>query len=144
VRGANTSANEIMPTLWKGRIAFVRGSSGGRVDEVRERERGVVYARRLTAPRSRPSKRLAQISKGRVVELELHRDRLAQIVRRARRGEVRLIDISERSTRRLFAVGIGQLGAQYLAGIGFADGRLMWALDCEGCIRPGIYRYRLS
>jgi len=102
----------------------VRGSSGGRVDEVRERERGVVYTRRLTAPRSRPSKRLAQISKGRVVELELHRDRLAQIVRRARRGEVRLIDISERSTRRLFAVGIGQLGAQYLAGIGFADGRL--------------------
>ncbi|MDP9293784.1 MAG: hypothetical protein M3O90_05050 [Actinomycetota bacterium] len=149
VRSANTSANEFAPTLWKGRIAFARASKG----------RGtVVYTRRLAAPRSRPSEPLPGIprrargertTEGGVAELELSGDHLAQIVNFRAQGqlsEVRLVDVSNRSTRLLARVGVGE-GGQYFAGIGFAGGHLAWAFDWAGgggSIVPGIYHHRLS
>ena len=144
VRGANTSANEFAPTLWKGRIAFARARKG--------RAQPVVYARELTALRSRPSQRLPAVPSsargerstgGRVAELELSGNRLAQIVSFRAQGqlsEARLVDVSDGSSRRLARIGVGE-GGQFLAGIGFAGGYLGWARGGEG---GGIYRYRLS
>ena len=151
VPGANTSANEFAPTLWRGRIAFARARQG--------RAGPVVYTRELTAPRSRRSERLPAVPRrargerpagGRVTELELSGNRLAQIVSFRAQGqlsEVRLVDVSDGSTRRLARVGVGE-GGQYFAGIGFAHGYLGWAFD-RGIgggsnISPGIYRYRIS
>jgi hypothetical protein len=150
VRSANTSANEFAPTLWKGRIAFARASKG--------RDRPVVYTRALAAPRSRPSEPLPGIPRrargerttgGGVAELELSGDHLAQIVNFQAQGqlsEVRFVDISDRGTRRLARVGVGE-GGQFFAGIGFAAGHLAWAFDWAGGggpLVPGVYRYRLS
>ena len=59
---------------------------------------------------------------------------------------MRLVDISDRSVRRLARTGVGE-GGQYFTGIGFADGHLGWVsgwLVGGGAVRPGIYRYRLS
>ena len=144
VRGANTPADEFAPTLWKGRIAFARARKA--------RARPVVYTRELAAPRSRPSKRLPAVPSrargerttgGFVAALELSGNRLAQIVNFEAQGqlaEVRLVDVSAGSSRRLARIGVGE-GAQYLAGLGFAGGYLGWARGGEGA---GIYRYRLS
>lgn len=144
LRGANTAANEFAPTLWKGRIAFARARKG--------RDRAVVFTRALVAPRTRPSRLLPGVPRrargertkgGEVAELELSGNHLAQIVNFQAQGqlsEVRLVDISDGSTRRLARVGVGE-GGQFLAGIGFADGHLGWARGGEG---GGIYRYRLA
>lgn len=152
VRGANTQANETRPTLWRGRIAFARQVSGGGLP--------VVYTRALTSPRSRPSTRLPGIPRraggmrtrsGVVVELELSGDRLAQIVHydagvAPERSDVRLVDVSDRSSRALARVGVGE-GGQYFVGIGFAGRYLGWAFQWVaggGELMPGIYRHRLS
>lgn len=151
VRGANTQANETRPTLWRGRIAFARQNTG--------RELPVVYTRALASPRSRPSTRLPGIPQrtagrrtrsGDVVELELFGDRLAQIVTYDAgiapvRSDVRLVDVSDRSSRALARVGVGE-GGQYFVGIGFAGGHLAWAFQSvTGSEQmPGIYRHRLS
>jgi hypothetical protein len=150
VRNANTSANEFAPTLWNGRIAFARGVNG---------RRPVVYTAELAASRSRPSQRLPGVPQrargtrttdGGIGELELYGDKLAQIVSFQAEGqlsEVRLVDTSDRATRRLSRVGVGE-GGQYFAGLGFAGGHLAWAFD-RGIgggspFLPGIYRYRLA
>lgn len=149
VRNANTSANEFAPTLWRGRIAFARSVTG--------RARPVVYTTELAAPRSRPSQRLPGVPQrargtrttdGGIGELELYGDKLAQIVSFQAEGqlsEVRLVDTSNRATRRLSRVGLGE-GGQYFTGLGFAGGHLAWAFDRVGGspILPGIYRYRLA
>ncbi len=152
IRGANTQANETRPTLWRGRIAFARQATG--------RDLPVVYTRALTSPRLRPSARLPGIPRrtggrrtrsGVVVELELSADRLAQIVRydagvAPERSDVRLVDLSDRSSRVLARVGVGE-GGQYFVGIGFAGGYLGWAFQWVaggGEVMPGIYRHRLS
>jgi hypothetical protein len=144
VRNANSPAHEFAPTLWNGRIAFARARSG--------RDRPVVYTRELATPRSRPSKRLPAVPRrargepakgGRIAELELSGDHLAQIVSFQAQGqlsELRLVGISDGRTRKLARIGVGE-GGQFLAGIGFADGHLGWARGGEG---GGIYRYRLS
>jgi hypothetical protein len=151
LHNANTSANEFAPTLWKGRIVFARALKG--------RARPVVYATELAAPRSRPAERLPGVPRrargepttgGDVAELELYGDQLAQIVSFRAEGqlsEVRLVDTSDRATRRLARVGVGE-GGQYFAGLGFAGGHLAWAFD-RGIgggspFLPGIYRYRLA
>ena len=163
VRNANTDADEVAPTLWKGRIAFARGSLGGPAFEVGAHERAVVYTKELMAPRSRPSTRLPGIPRrgadrgrttgGNVAELELSGEHLAEIVNfvgspveSPQQTEVRLVDIADRSTRRLAHTSVGE-GGQYFAGIGFADGHLAWAAEWVtggGAVTPGIYRYRLS
>lgn len=147
VRGANTGADEFAPTLWKGRIAFARARRKGR-------SRPVLYTREIAAPPARPSKRLPdvpsrargeRVTGGDVAELELSGNRLAQIVNYRAQGqlfasEVRLVDVSAGSSRRLGLIGIGE-GGQYLAGLGFAGGYLGWARGGEG---GGLYRHRLS
>ena len=143
VRNANTAGgDEFAPTLWKGRIAFARTIGG--------RGRAVVYTRQLTAPRSRRSVPLSSAAgrtSGRgVLELELRGAKLAQIVGLVRSAEVRLVDIFDRSVRRLSRVGVGE-GGQFFVGVGFAGGHLGWVLNCLVSCQPlsaGIYRYRLS
>jgi hypothetical protein len=147
VGAANTSRNEIAPTLWNGRIAFARESKDG--------SRTVVYTRRLTDPPGRRSKRLPgipfgarfpgipgkRIRSGEVTELELYRDRLAQVVTYPQGlSEIRVVRISSHRTRLIARVGVGE-GGQYFAGIGFADGYLAWARGGE---LAGIYRHRFS
>jgi hypothetical protein len=146
VRSANTGADEFAPTLWKGRIAFVRARKG--------RDRPVVYIRQLAAPRTQRSERLPGVPRrargqrttgGDIAELELSGNRLAQIVNfqaQGRLSEVRLVDVPEGSTRRLARVGVGELGGEFLAGVGFAGGHLGWARGGEG--GGDIYRYRLA
>jgi hypothetical protein len=150
VRGANTQANETRPTLWRGRIAFARQATG--------RDQPVVYTRALTSPRSRPSRRLPGVpprarghrtTGGSIDELDLHANGLAQIVSFVAFGQVsdvRLVDVSDRSSRVLARVGVGE-GGQYFVGIGFAGGYLGWAFQWVaggGELTPGIYRQRLS
>jgi hypothetical protein len=143
VRSANTTGgDEFAPTLWNGRLAFARKVEG--------RDLPAVYTRPLSSPRSRPSVRLPGIrrrtrTRG-VVELELYGRRLAQILFFAGQTEVRLVDLADRSVRRLARTGVGE-GGQYFAGIGFAAGHLAWVsswLGGGGVVRPGIYRYRLT
>ena len=137
VRAVNTSANEVAPTLWKGRIAFAREHKG--------RLRSVVYTRKLAAPRSRPSERLPAERKqtGVAVELELYGDHLAQIVHLTSSTEVRLVDISDHSSRLLDRAGVGE-AAQHFAGVGFASGYLAWTFGGAVGELAGIYRHRLS
>jgi hypothetical protein len=146
ISAANTSRSEIAPTLWKGRIVFARQSKDG--------SRAVVYTRKLTDRPARRSKRVqgipfgarfpgipgSHIRSGAVAELELYRDRLAQIVNYPSISEVRVVRISSHRTRLLARVGVGE-GGQYFAGIGFADGYLAWARGGEVA---GIYRHRFS
>ena len=143
VRSANTTdGDEFAPTLWNGRLAFARKVEG--------RELPAVYTRQLSSPRSRASVRLPGIrrrtSTRGILELELHDRRLAQIVFFAGQTEVRLVDLADRSVRRLARTGVGE-GGQYLAGVGFAAGHLAWVsswIGGGGALTPGIYRYRLS
>jgi hypothetical protein len=144
VRAANTAANEVAPTLWNGRIAFARRSKG--------RSRAAVYTRKLAAPRSRPSERLPAIPRRRreernnpavVIELELYGNHLAQIVNLTSSTAVRLVDISDHSSRLLDRAGVGEAG-QHFAGIGFAHGYLAWAFGGAVGELAGIYRHRLS
>jgi hypothetical protein len=145
VSAANTSRNEIAPTLWNGRIVFARESKDG--------SRPAVYTRRLADPRSHRSKRLpgipfgarirdlpGRIKSGEIAELELDGDRLAQIIKVAYISEIRVVRISTHRTRLLARVTVGE-GGQYFAGIGFADGYLAWARGGE---LAGIYRHRFS
>jgi hypothetical protein len=132
VSAANTSRNEVAPTLWNGRIAFARHSKDG--------SQPVVYTRRLSDLRTRPSKRLARVRDGEIAELELYRDRLAQIINLPFMSEIRVVRISTRRARRLARVGRGE-GGQYFAGIGFAGGYLAWARGGE---LAAIYRHRFS
>jgi hypothetical protein len=151
VRRANTGANEFAPTLWRGRIAFARSAKG--------RERPVVYTAEIDGSRSRPMRRVPGVPRrerafratdGHVVELELHGDRLAQILDLDAGGllaEVRLVGIARRTSRELLRVGVGE-GGQYFAGVGFAGGYVHWVYGWSGSgggeLIPGILRSRLS
>jgi hypothetical protein len=145
VSAANTSRNEVAPTLWKGRTAFARQSKDG--------SRAVVYTRRLGDPPSHRSKRLpgirfgarfpgnpVRIKGGEIAELELYGDRLAEIIKLSFISEIRIVRIPTHRTRLLTRVGVGE-GGQYFAGIGFADGYLAWARGGE---LAAIYRHRFS
>jgi hypothetical protein len=150
VRGANTEANEFAPTVWRGRIAFARAAKG--------REHPVVYTTALDATHA-AVKRLPAIPRrergfpthyGGIAELELHGNRLAQIVGLDAGGfltEVRVVDVAHGSSRELLRAGIGE-GGQYFAGIGFARGYLEWVYSFGGSgggeLIPGIFRARLT
>jgi hypothetical protein len=149
VRSANTSANEYAPTLWRGRIAFAR-STKGRGDPV-------VYVTEPGAPRGRSARRVPGVPRrergsaatdGHVLELELHGDRLAEVLELDAGGllaEVRLVGIARRTSRELLRVGTGE-GGQYFAGVGFAAGYVHWAYSWVaggGELIPGLFRSRL-
>lgn len=159
--------DDLLPTYWKGRLAFVRDYG------TRDRPRQIVYNRpNGTTSRSErlpglPSKRC---DKGQCVDphggfeaLELYGDKLVQVARSddaetsatsfkdktpkafPRTGiELRLVDRGLRRSRRLARSGQGE-GAQDFSGVAFDRGRLYAGFTCLagscGRLKAGIYRY---
>jgi hypothetical protein len=167
VRNANDpDHNDLGPTIWRGQIAWTRDYGRG------SEPNPVVYTKALTAPRSRPSTRLPGVplrrcgdvdtrvcgpTTGRTVrELELWGRNLAQSVLYGcggcsgiSQGEVRLVDLRERSARQVAFQVVG-LSGQSLIGLSFAAGRVGWYRAClgdpAGCIggRSGPFRATLT
>lgn len=163
VRNANTNGHdETDPSVWKGRLVFAR-EYGSRV---------VPYTKRLQAPRSRPSDRLAslpdkrcgavdpprcrQIEKPELAQMELWGRWVAQSWRYQpdgfpgfRQNEVRLTDIARSETRQVAAMTTGLSGSSYL-GPSIAEGRVAFFRACggdrSGCSTDnfGALRYRIS
>ena len=158
--------NDLAPTVWRGRIAWVRDYGRG------SEPNPVVYTKELTAPRSRPSvrqpgvpqrrcgdvdRRVCGPTSGRTVrELELWGRNLAQSVSygcRACAGidqaELRLVDVTRQSARQVAFQVVG-LSGQSLVGPSFAAGRVAWYRAClgdpSGCVggRAGAFRMSLS
>lgn len=163
IRNANSGASEYNPTIWRGRVAWVRSYVG------RPRRNPVVYTRPLISSRARSSKRLPGIptrrcsplpgkgcspTSGDVDELELYGRWLAQSVSYeyksaigvCGRREVRLVHLGDATGQ----VGdqVCGLNGQSWVGLSFKAGRLYVARYCAAqpnCgPRFGAYRYRLS
>ena len=165
VRNANSVESDLHPTLWRGRIAWVRVYGTG------ARARPVIYTKRLTAPRSQPSERLPGVPRRRCAEdgdrcgatrartvsaLELYGRRLAAVVTYtcdACRGlatvEVRLDDVADGSARQVARLTSG-LAGQTAVGPSFFAGRLAWYVSCQGDLsgcdgpRGGPFSYRIA
>ncbi len=169
VRNANDpERNDVSPTLWRGRIVWVREYGSGTTANP------VVYTKALTAPRSQPSTRLPGVpqrrcstlvsveplcgptTSRRVDALELWGDNLALIVGYVYENlggsaqfEVRLDRISGRSARQVASLTSGE-SAPFLVGPSFFSGRLAWYKACGDSSQPtcrtavGPWRYRLS
>lgn len=152
VTNANTPDSETSPTIFRGRIAFARTYRSGAGP--------IVYAKRLIAPRSRPSRRLPGVPQRRqgkatqqrsVVALELAGESLGQSITYDFRGaagfrqnEIRLVDVEERTSRQVARMVTG-LGVQSFEGLSFAAGYLSWYKACAACDQDGsfgAYRYR--
>jgi hypothetical protein len=160
VRNANDPReNDVLPTIWRGRIAWTRQYSTG----------AVVYTKALRAPRSQPSTRLPGVperrclSSGRcvptgdrdVTALELVGDRLALTATytcRACSGiaqtDVRLDDVRTREVVLVARMTVGLNGQQFV-GPSLPRGRVGWYLACavpEASCRSlaGPFRFRLS
>lgn len=152
VTNANTPDAETAPTIFRGRIAFARTYRSG--------PGPIVYAKRLIAPRSRPSRRLAGVPQRRqgksterrsVVALELAGKSLGQSITYGFRGaagfrqnEIRLVDIEDGASRQVARMITG-LGVQSYEGLSFAAGYLSWYKACGACDQDGsfgAYRYR--
>ena len=152
VTNANTPDAETGPTISRGRIAFARTYRFGAGP--------IVYAKRLIAPRSRPSRRLPGVPQRRqgkrtarrsVVALELAGDSLGQSVTYDFRGaagfrqnEIRLVDVDDGTSRQVARMVTG-LGVQSFEGLSFAAGYLSWYKACAACDQDGSfgpYRYR--
>ena len=163
VRNANTTGkDETDPSIWKGRLVFAR-EYGTRV---------IPYTKRLEAPRSRPSDRLARLPEERcgastppecrpiedpeLVQMELFGERVAQSWRYQpegfggfRQNEIRLTDIDRTNTRQLAYMTTG-IGGQTYLGPSFARGRVAFNRVCQGdpggcsTANSGAIRYRIS
>jgi hypothetical protein len=138
IRNANDPERpDVAPTLWRGRIVWARIYGEQRDRKV------IVYTKRLTAPRSTPSRRLpgvpARGTQGRSVdELELWGDNLAQRVSYECSGcpgtstqELRLVRVATRQASRVAVQPVG-LSGQQLVGLSFFDGWLGWYRTCHG------------
>jgi hypothetical protein len=149
VRNANDPRhNDTAPTIWRGRIAWTRDYGAGSTPNP------IVYTKALTAPRSRPSTRLPGVPQRRcgdvdtgvcgpttlrsVRELELWGENLAQTVSYGcggcsgiSQGELRLVDVGDRSARQIAFQIIG-LSGQSLVGPSFSGGRVNWYFACLG------------
>lgn len=135
---------ETRPTVWRGRVAWLRGSPGGRR----------VYVRRLRDPRSVRSMALMGVpAHASVKEIELYGRHLAisTVTDREDAGicgqkEVRLVDLSSRRVR-LVGSQLCGLNGQSWIGLSFAAGSLYVARFCAGspgaCESFGAYRYAL-
>lgn len=169
VRNANDPGrNDVSPTLWRGRIAWVREYGSGTTATP------VVYTKTLTAPRSRPSTRLPGVpqrrcstlvsveplcgptTSRRIPALELWGDNLALIVGYvygnlggSSQSELRLERVSDRSARPVAFLASGE-SDPFLVGPSFFSGRLAWYKACGDSREPtcrtavGPWRYRLS
>lgn len=150
--GASTqNGSETAPTIWGGRIAWARHNDG--VATTRRAPR--IYTRTLSAPRSRPSRRLPGIPSRlcrpdgcTVKELELRGRRLALNVGYpgpvCNNGQIRLDSLAGRAIR------IGNttcgLDGQTLVGVSFDARNLYFARFCQAGAcdsRVGAFRYSL-
>jgi hypothetical protein len=155
--GANTSSEEVAPSIWKGEIAFVRTSSPFP-------RRGVmphVYTRPLDRPDIRSSRVDVMPAKecrsgfcrkttyGTVDETELHGRRLAAVVHAgpgtidAPNVEVRLVDGGKATRVANTAVGAISVRKAFL-GLSFEDGRLSFARSFVSSSPDAIYRYDIA
>ena len=159
------TASEFNPTIWDGRVAWVR------TYDRRSDATPYVYTRELTAPRTRRSQRLPGVptrrqwefdgegtvrtTSRRVAELELYGRWLALNVTYTGEGlpgisqtEVRLDTLDGRA-RQVAQMASGLSGQSFI-GLSFDEGRLYWAKFCggdpAGCneTNSGAFRYRLS
>src|SRR3954468_1808550 len=167
VRNANDPHhNDMNATIWRGRIAWARDYGSGSTPDP------IVYAKALTAPRSRPSTRLPGVpqrrtgdvdrrvsgpTSGRTVQdLELWGANLALTVSYGCGGcsgigqsELRLDDLADGSARQVAFQVVG-LSGQTLVGPSFFAGRLAWYRAClgdpSGCNggTGGPWRYALT
>jgi hypothetical protein len=163
VRNANTTGrDETDPSIWRGRLVFAR-DDGRKV---------VPYTKLLTAPRSRPSDRLAALPAQRCGAADppecrdIERPELAAMELWGRwvgqswtyqpdgfpgfrQNEIRLTDIARTDTRQVAAMTTGLSGQTYL-GPSFAGGRLAFFRACQGdpsgCspTPSGAIRYRIA
>jgi hypothetical protein len=149
VRNANDpDHNDTNPTLWRGRIAWVRDYGQG------SEPNPIVYTKSLTAPRSQPSKRLPGVPQSRtgdvdrrvsgpttgrtVQDLELWGRNLALAVSYGCGGcsgidqsELRLDDLETGRAQQVAFQVVG-LSGQTLVGPSFFSGRLAWYKACLG------------
>jgi hypothetical protein len=167
VRNANDpDHNDTNGTIWRGRIAWSRDYGQG------SEPNPIVYTKTLSAPRSRPSKRLPGVPQqrkgdvdpsvsgpttGRTVrDLELWGENLALTVSYGCGGcsgidqsELRLDDIGDGGARQVAFQVVG-LSGQTLVGPSFFNGRLAWYKAClgdpAGCQQGqgGPWRYALT
>ena len=158
IANANTSASESSPTLWRGQLAWLTERKSGQAG----------YHRSLRAPASRKSRRLpdlpsrvcdlhnskpcSRVLAAGIYELELHGDRLAEIVGydtaggRGESTEVRLGSLRSGRSRRIAYQNIGENGQEY-SGLSFSSRKLAWYRACfefPGCAGSGAYRLGLS
>jgi hypothetical protein len=148
IAGANTSLEEIAPTVWKDQVAFARTRS-----VAGERALPRVYARPLDEPGAR-SRRLPVMpgrptAYGSVEELELHGGRLAAVVRAgpgsidAPDVEVRLLDGA--TVRRVARTGVGAISVRKMfAGLTFEGDRLSYARAYFYSSADAVYRYDIG
>jgi hypothetical protein len=164
VRNANTSGNdEVAPSVWRGRLVFGRRYG---------RDQLIPYTKRLAAPRSRPSDRLAGLPERRcgavdppecrrIEDVRLpHMDLWGRWVAQSwtyqpdgfggfRQNEIRLTNIRRTDTRQVSYMGTG-IGGQTFHGPAIAEGRVAYFKACEadrgGCHprNSGAFRYRIS
>lgn len=160
-KASDGSHDDLLPTYWKGRLAFIREYG------TKKRPKQIVYNRpngntsRSERLPGLPSKRCA---KGKCIDprgsfkaLELYGDRLAQTARsddytlsggpnpipfRNTGVELRLVDRGLERSKRLARSGQGE-GGQDFSGIAFDRGRLYAGFTCNSCanLKAGIYRY---
>lgn len=163
VRNANTTGrDETDPSVWKGRLTFAR-EYGSKI---------VPYTKRLRAPRSRPSDRLAGLPGKRcgaieppscrplenpeLVQMELYGSRVGQSWTYQpdnfpgfRQNEIRLTNVTRTDTRQIASMTTG-LGGQSYLGPSLAEGHVAFFRACQGdpggCStdNSGAIRYRIS
>jgi len=163
VSNANTTgSNETDPSIWNGRLVFAR-EYGSRV---------IPYTKRLKAPRSTPSDRLAGLPGERcgaseppdcrpiedpdLAQMELYGARVAQSWQYQpegfggfRQNEIRLTNVDRTDTRQIAYMSTG-IGGQTYLGPSFANGRVAFNRVCQGdpggCStqNSGPIRYRIS
>ena len=163
IRNANTGGHdEIAPSIWKGRLVFGRRYGSDQV---------LPYTKRIQAPRSQPSQRLADLPDERCGAIEppdcrpIERVELPAmelwgrwVAQRwtyrpdgfgARQNEVRLTNVARTDTRQLARSSTG-IGGQTYLGPSIAEGRVAFFRACQvdlgGCSRKdsGAIRYRIS
>jgi len=158
IKNASTAASESSPTLWRGQLAWLTERKSGQAG----------YHRSLRAPAARKSRRLpglprrvcnlhnskpcSRVLAAGIYELELHGDRLAEIVGydtdggRGESTEVRLGSLRSGRSRRIAYQNIGENNQLY-TGLSFGSRKVAWLRGCfedPGCAGSGAYRYGLS
>ena len=156
LRNANTSASESNPTLWRGELAWISERRGARPTVYhRSLAAGARKSRRLPGLPARAcnihnSRPCSRVTAGAIEELELHGNRLAEIVGYSAGSgdstEIRLVSLRSTSARRIAFQNIGENNQLY-TGLSFSSRKLAWFRGCfenPGCAGSGAYRLGLS